>query len=197
MAVTARVLPFIDEFNPLSYEELLRIRKASADWLELIDGELIVTPSPTPYHQIIVQRLYDAIKPVLVAQQGIVFWSPLDVKLSDHVALQPDLFVITKDRSHLLNQDPISGPPSLVIEVLSPSTTVIDRGRKRELYAYYGVPEYWVVDPEGKLVTIHAGLADGTYQSSNTTCDAVASTTIPGLSIDLKPIFASLHSAFE
>ena len=118
---------------------------------ELVDGELVVTPAPTWHHQRVLAAILRVIDPYLEAGGfGHVLWSPADLELESGQLTQPDIFVL-----------PGSGPvqrweeaprPLLVIEALSPSTARYDRGLKRRFYQRAGVPEYWIVDIDARVV---------------------------------------------
>ena len=82
--------------------------------------------------------------------------------------VQPDLVVVTADRLHIVTPTAIQGAPDLVVEVLSPSTAPVDRGPKFETYARFGVPEYWIVDPEARTLEIYR-LAGDAYRSVQAT----------------------------
>jgi Uma2 family endonuclease len=120
---------------------------------ELYEGELIMMPSPRPRHQVVIGNLY-----MLMAEHvsghglGQVYLSPIDVILSRITVLQPDLVHIERVRLGIVTERAIEGAPTLVVEVLSPSTDARDRGVKQALYARYGVPFYWIVDPEARTV---------------------------------------------
>jgi Uma2 family endonuclease len=174
----------------LTFDDLERMRESSNDRLELIDGELFVTPSPTPLHQDISGNLYTLFRSVVFESgRGRVYFAPLDVQLAENTVVQPDLVVILSDRS-VLTEARVEGAPSLAVEIISPSTSVYDRVTKRNLYAQYGVPEYWLVDPDAKTVTIYSDPQDGRYQAAQTVSDVAISATIPELSADLKALFA-------
>jgi Uma2 family endonuclease len=123
---------------------------------ELIDGELLVTPSPRPMHQVAVSMLLRAIAEYVDAQNlGVTLTSPSDLELEEDTVTQPDVFVIPREYSH------DSGPFRewsqvrgllLAIEVLSPSSIRTDRVTKREFFQRVGVPEYWVVDLDARMV---------------------------------------------
>jgi Uma2 family endonuclease len=83
---------------------------------------------------------------------GQVFIAPLDVLLSDHVVLQPDLFFVSNERASIVRDANIAGAPDLCIEVLSPGTERLDRLRKTELYARFGVPHYWIIDLSARAI---------------------------------------------
>lgn len=120
---------------------------------ELHDGELSVTPAPTPRHQIVIGNFADVLRAhVRATGAGLVLFAPLDVILSPTTVVQPDLVYLDPTRLGQISGRGIEGPPTLVIEVLSPSTAAIDRQTKRRLYARHGVPYFWLVDPEARAV---------------------------------------------
>ena len=84
---------------------------------------------------------------------GRVFVSPLDVRLSEHDIVEPDVIVVAVDRIEIIKEKFMLGPPSLLVEVVSDPRT--DRVRKRALYARSGVPEYWIVDPDADRIEVH------------------------------------------
>lgn len=176
--------------QPLTYADLERLRERRDERLELIDGELVVTPSPTPMHQRVSRRLHRLLEQFIIdANLGEFFGAPLDVHLASDTVVQPDLIVVLNDRSLLVTERNVEGPPSLVIEIISPSTRHIDRGVKRDVYARYGVPEYWLIDPEHESVTIFSDPNAGQYRSQSIPTSTVNSATIPALSVDLKRLF--------
>jgi Uma2 family endonuclease len=77
--------------------------------------------------------------------------------------VQPDLVYLDAARLPTVSARGLEGPPTLVVEILSPTTTLIDRSTKRQLYARYGVPYYWIVDPEARAVEAYRLAEDG-YQ---------------------------------
>jgi Uma2 family endonuclease len=120
---------------------------------ELQDGELSVTPAPDPYHQISSRELFRVLDEHVRARGlGEVLYAPLDVILSDTTVLQPDIVYLDRTRLAAISRRGIEGPPTLVVEILSPSTASIDRRTKTRLYARFGVPFYWLVDPEARTL---------------------------------------------
>jgi Uma2 family endonuclease len=81
---------------------------------------------------------------------GRFIYSPLDVILADTTIVQPDIVYLAADRLDRISRRGIEGPPTLAVEVLSSSTRRIDRVTKRRLYARYGVPFLWLVDPDAR-----------------------------------------------
>lgn len=144
--------------RPLTLEDFEAIRSAADDGhrYELIDGSLIVTPSPTWLHQVVSSRLL-----VLLAQttpdpdRYVVLHAPYDVRLSGTSTVQPDLMVFdTSDGEPRL--------PLLAVEVLLPSTRHFDVGLKRSRYASAGIAHFWVVDPDAPSLTAWE-LREGRY----------------------------------
>jgi Uma2 family endonuclease len=138
-----------------TYAEFARLPASGSTRYEIIDDELIVTPSPGLRHQRVVKRLVRTLDDFAEANDlGEVFISPFDVLLEEGDYLEPDVLFVRKDRAHVVTDRGIDGPPDLVVEVLSPSTEDRDRGIKLERYRHYGVPEYWIVDPDARTVEI-------------------------------------------
>lgn len=114
---------------------------------ELLDGGLHVTPAPSPRHQRVSKRLQRLLEAYFeVRGLGEVFDAPIDLILTPHDVLQPDLLVVADTNS--ISARGIESPPLLVVEVLSPYTRDYDRTTKASRYAALGVRNYWLVDPE-------------------------------------------------
>ena len=111
---------------------------------ELIDGEHVVTPSPTIPHQVILWNLTEVLGPFLRANPlGTALTGPVDVKLSLFTVLVPDLVYFTSERFvRVVNEKHATAAPDLVVEILSPGTRRRDKGRKRAVYDREGVGEY-------------------------------------------------------
>ncbi len=127
-----------------------------ADWralpegtrAELINGTIVMSPAPRVFHQVVSARFYDLLRDhVRFGDLGLVLTAPLDVKLTDERAFQPDLVFIAADRLGILGEQEVEGAPDLVAEVLSPSTGYYDVTAKRRAYAQAGVGELWILDP--------------------------------------------------
>lgn len=120
---------------------------------QLLEGELIVNPSPTRWHQEVLSRLFQKMSlHVQERQLGAIYFAPLDVVLNDHNVLQPDILFVSAQRRDILTDPNIQGAPDLCVEVLSPGTERIDRLRKLELYARFGVAHYWIVDTAARTI---------------------------------------------
>jgi Uma2 family endonuclease len=159
---------------------------------ELYDGEVIVVPMPLPRHQRVALNLSEILREHERATGGLVFGSPIDIVFSEHNVLQPDLTFFTARRRHLLDMmEATRVAPDLAVEVLSRSTEARDRGRKMELYARFGVAEYWIVNPVMNELEIYR-LVAGRYELSSV-CgrdESAASPTLPGLTIPGSRVFA-------
>ena len=126
---------------------------------ETVYGELVVSPSPRPSHQVVVGRLYVALTTYLARHQvGIALLSPADISWGrDDVLVQPDVFVVPNDQArtlHATNAWPVITHLLLATEVLSPSSMRTDRFIKRRLFQNMGVPLYWIVDADAQTVEV-------------------------------------------
>jgi Uma2 family endonuclease len=135
---------------------------------EVIDGALIVSPTPRVPHQRAVLRLATALSNHVRAQGlGEVFVAPTAVILDDENALEPDVVFVSRDRIDIVTERAIEGAPDLVVEVLSDSSRAGDRGLKQRLYARMGIPHYWLIDPRAR--TLEAlGLVETEYRQLGT-----------------------------
>jgi Uma2 family endonuclease len=129
---------------------------------EIIEGILHVTPAPSPTHQHAVGMLYRSLGDYFVMRGlGEVFLSPIDLILTFHDVVQPDIVVVAEPGQ--VSERGIEGTPLLVAEVLSPSTASQDRSIKAQRYAALGIPHYWLVDPEARRMECYR-LEAGAYR---------------------------------
>jgi Uma2 family endonuclease len=123
---------------------------------ELWDGEIIMSPAPTPSHQAIVLNFASLLRDFVAAETlGKVFVSPIDVVLSQRRVVQPDVLFIAKTRVKII-QEVIRGAPDLIAEVVSEGSWKRDRVDKKGLYEQFGVAEYWIIDPEARTIEVFA-----------------------------------------
>lgn len=116
---------------------------------EIMDGDLFVAPAPSPVHQRVSRRLRRILEDYFHGLQlGEVFNAPIDVILGQHDVVQPDMVVVADPAQ--VSARGIEGAPFLVVEILSPSTAKQDQTVKARRYAAFGVPHYWMVDPEAR-----------------------------------------------
>ena len=120
---------------------------------ELHEGELSVSPSPTPRHQRTIGKLFLLLAPHVEASgRGEVFLSPFDCIMTNITVVEPDLVYVDDERRRLLSDRALEGSPTLAVEVLSPSSINIDRRRKMALYTAHDVTWYWIVDPNARRI---------------------------------------------
>lgn len=130
---------------------------------ELWDGELIMSPAPSFFHQEIVVRFYKLLEAWVEHHRlGKTALAPLDMVLAPRRSVQPDVIFIAKERLGIIGER-VEGAADLVAEVLSPGTRRRDRLDKRDLYEQHGVKEYWLIDPEARTVEV-LFLERGEYQ---------------------------------
>jgi Uma2 family endonuclease len=136
--------------------EMVRALPDDSNRYETVHGELLVTPAPRTWHQVVLARLFRALDLYLQrTPAGHVLWSPADISWSPDTLVQPDLFVVPTDELRALDWAHIKHL-LLVVEVLSPTTARGDRFTKRRLYQEMRVPTYWIVDAEQRLVEVWA-----------------------------------------
>lgn len=134
--------------------DMVRALPDDGNRYEVVWGELLVTPAPRPWHQIVLARLQLALGNHLDRHPtSYLLASPADISWSPDVLVQPDLFVVPIGEVRKLEWNHIKGL-ILAVEVLSPSTARYDRFTKRRLYQQVGIPHYWVVDAEARAVEV-------------------------------------------
>ncbi|HEV3458530.1 MAG TPA: Uma2 family endonuclease [Thermoanaerobaculia bacterium] len=161
---------------------------------ELLFGRLYVSPSPTPWHQLVASFLWRHLESIAKAAGGFVFIAPLDVVLADHSVVQPDVMYISTERLGVLRQR-IVGAPDLLIEVLSPSSGRRDRGEKLNLYAQTGIREYWIVDPETRQIEFLVNEA-GRFIVSVPVAGVYRSQEIPEIHLDIASFWQEVTGRF-
>ena len=123
---------------------------------------------------------------------GEAFAAPVDVRLSPHDVVQPDIAVVLADRLDILTEQFIDGAPDLVVEILSASTIDRDLVVKYQLYETHGVREYWVIDPDAERVEIHVN-RDGAFQNivRQSRHGIVESVVLEGFRFDIALLFST------
>ncbi len=176
-----------------TYEDYLKIDDNNQ--YELIGGNLILVPAPKTIHQEISGKIYRKVADFVDHNNlGKVFYAPMDVLLTEKDKPQPDILFVSKERLHIITEANIQGAPDLVIEILSPSTSKWDKVEKSKLYYKHGVQEYWIVDPDGKVIEIFMpGEKNWILFQAYDDDDILTSPFLSGLEISLKDILSS-HS---
>ncbi len=173
----------------LTYDDLRQI-PPDRNRYELIEGELFVSAAPNTEHQRKTFRLARKLaEHVEEHDLGEVFIAPYDVVLDAPTVLEPDILFVSKARQSIVKPGCIEGAPDLVVEVLSDSSRTIDRFVKRDRYAEFGVPEYWLLEPfEPRIEVLR--LEGGKYRlvGSFGPGDTLESPTFPGLRIPMSSL---------
>lgn len=173
-----------------SYADLLNFPENER--YEIIDGNLYLMSAPTVIHQGILGELYRQISNYLLGKKCKVFSSPIDVKLSgkkddkkEFNVVQPDLLIVCDESK--IQKNCILGAPDFIVEILSPSTSSMDRVKKFNLYQKFGVKEYWIVAPEEKNISVFLLNKEGIYTIPKAyyLTDKVPVNIVKGLNIDL------------
>lgn len=171
-----------------TYEEYCRLDDDQRH--EIIDGNLLMAPSPDMWHQDWLNEINLRVTPFVKQRKlGRTFIAPFDVILDSANVVQPDLIFVATANLGILQRRGIFGAPDLLIELVSPSSVCRDRYDKRELYAGFGVKEYWIGDPANRSLEILT-LKDGRYELH---CAAeekgrLTSLVLAGLEFDLTEV---------
>ncbi|MBI2872241.1 MAG: Uma2 family endonuclease [Chloroflexi bacterium] len=158
---------------------------------EVLDGELVMVPSPGAFHQQVVLNIAFLFKQhVRRSGAGHVFIAPFDAVLAEDTVVQPDVLFISQANLQVLTEANVRGAPDLVVEVTSLGTQERDRVSKRLLYDRYGVKEYWLVDTEGQVVVVWRRRGKRLLLvGSHTGGQVLGSPLLPGLSIAVEEVF--------
>ena len=133
-----------------TYQDYLKLPEDSR--YELIEGKLLMTPSPFLRHQSVIAKLYKYLSQYVDANNlGKIYFAPLDVILSNETVVQPDILFVSHQRSSIL-RDWVHGAPDMIVEIISQGSKERDRLIKKSLYEKHGVQEYWMVDLEREFV---------------------------------------------
>ena len=173
-----------------TYDELVAEMPETNQPHELWDGELIMAPAPFFDHQKTVMRFCRRLDDWVSARHlGEVVISPVDMVLSPHRAVQPDVAFIAQERLAII-QRAIVGPADLVAEVVSLGGRNRDRIEKRDLYEQHGVKEYWIIDPEAQTVEVLA-LVNGRYELvlRSLPGETASSRLLPGFEVSVGDLF--------
>jgi Uma2 family endonuclease len=159
---------------------------------EAVDGELLVSPSPELQHQGAVLALATRLLPyVRSLGAGEVSIAPADIELDERTLVQPDVFVFERSKGRRPARWKDVQALLLAVEVLSPSTARYDRQVKRVRYQRQGIPEYWIVDLDSRLVERWRP-ADERPEILHDSIEWVPDPTKPGLIIDLAAFFTDV-----
>lgn len=159
---------------------------------EILEGRLLMVPSPFINHQRVSGRLFWHInKYVKENGLGEIFHPPCDVILSEINVVQPDIIFISKENAQIITEENIKGTPDLLIEILSKTSKKNDEIIKKKIYANNQVNEYWIVDPVGSSVKVYVEPKKG-YKLLKEffEVDTISTPTFPELNLSLQFIFS-------
>jgi Uma2 family endonuclease len=141
----------------LSALEFLELPEVQAGaWLELVNGEVIVSPRPNVFHSYTCSTLVQIVGTFVRQQKLGILYIELDTVFDSDEVRVPDLLYYRHDRMPSTRQNANENVPDLCIEILSPSNARTDRVDKFQLYQAKGVPHYWIVDPEERTIEAYS-----------------------------------------
>ncbi|SDT67958.1 Uma2 family endonuclease [Jiangella sp. DSM 45060] len=140
-------------------DDLDQFEENDGNRYELVDGILVVSPSPRPKHQRISRGLFLLLHDACPSDLEVLY-APLDWQPNQRNSLEPDLLVVARKD---VGDGPLTKPLRLAVEILSPSSRLYDTKVKFAKYAEGGVASYWIVDPDGGPSIVAYGLVDGEY----------------------------------
>ena len=187
----------VAESQFMTASEFAKLPESSTP-MELIDGVLIVSPTPAHRHQKLTTRLtYPLIGIELEGGNGVWISSPLDLYVSPHNVYQPDALLFEAENEPDPDLLPVTEIPEIVVEVLSPSSRSRDNVRKRVAYAERGIGEYWIVDTQLRRIVFNIADQNGTYTSHELDGAIIPVGRYAGVNLDIDWIFAVKTSALN
>lgn len=162
--------------------------------IELSQGCLVFLPMPTIFHQLILDFLYTALKAFVQERHlGLVLFAPLRVRMWPGEIREPDIVFLRPERIVNVHRPPRGA--DFVMEVVSPGGENSERDweTKRRVYAEAGVPEYWIVDPQRRVISVMALTEGNTYEEHGPfqPGGTVSSVTLPGFQVAVADVFAA------
>ncbi len=120
---------------------------------QLIEGELIMTPSPITRHQVIARNIFRKVDNFVHQNKlGYTYFAPIDIYLNDVNVYQPDIVFVAEKNKDIIKEKGIFGSPDMIIEILSPATAYYDLKTKKNVYEKGNVLEYIIIDPIDKTI---------------------------------------------
>lgn len=182
----------------IGYDEYMLLVESSDQRYELIDGVVYLLASPSFSHQVVVSEIAARFYAYFNGKPCRSLTAPLDVRLfgyatrfeEDPNVVQPDIVVIC-DEDKVTADGKYEGLPTLIVEVLSPTTKGKDMATKLQLYMKSGVSEYWIVDPQGKSVLQHVFSPERDIDRMQVVGkdDTIRSAAFAGLAVQLSEVF--------
>jgi Uma2 family endonuclease len=174
----------------LTYKDYAAITPNNNGNYQLINGNIVFMPSPTPQHQRVVRRLSNELENYVRQNDlGEVFFAPLDTYFDDINTFQPDILFIKKDRAHIIGAKKIEGAPDFVVGILSEGNAPKEMAFKKYIYETFMVREYWVINLK-KMTIVQYLNEEGEFQKIGTfkTTEAVKSIVMEGFQTKLSDL---------
>jgi Uma2 family endonuclease len=130
--------------------------------LELVNGEIAVSPSPRPRHTNLDSHLRRILLNYLIEHDLGEIYGDTDTIFDEHNVRRPDIIYVSRERLAIVGDKAITDMPDLVVEILSPSSVEVDEVDKFALYESHGIANYWIIDPDAQRITAYV-LHDGSY----------------------------------
>jgi Uma2 family endonuclease len=160
---------------------------------EVIDGVIYMSTAPSSFHQWIIMHLYGYLGfPAEQKQLAYSFVAPIGVLMPGCEPVQPDFVLVLAARKSIIHDRRIRGVPDLIIEVLSPGNSDFDKEVKMAAYANAAVPEYGIIDPAEKTLSLYTLQQPGTYSEPRVfkEGDTVTFACLPTIPLEISKLFA-------
>ncbi|HKU75533.1 MAG TPA: Uma2 family endonuclease [Pyrinomonadaceae bacterium] len=184
------------KLKPLTIADLDAIPYREGYRYEIIEGELFVSRAPGLTHQVVLSNLIVRIGGFLNDNPLGTFVPGPGVILSNYTGVIPDLVFFTRDeRDTLVADERLHGPPSLVVEILSPGSSNIRRDRvsKLQVYGKHGVPEYWIVDLKNRAIERYVNQSSSLIlQETLGEEETLTTPALPGFSCRVSEVFSHI-----
>ena len=182
----------------VSYGEFIEIAEKSTLRMEFINGEIYLLEPPSVRHQQLLARLYLVLDKYFRDTDCHVLFAPFEVHFfkkdsKEPDVMQPDVVVARDLKDNMTEKGRYMGTPTLIMEIVSPSTRTKDMIDKLNTYALSGVEQYWIVDPTQKKILLYSFKDSeidkfGVYAGR----EVASSFVFPGLNLEAEPLFADL-----
>lgn len=174
----------------LTFEEYVKLQDEAEETVryELDEGELLLTPSPAPYHDIVCNRLRRALTNFVEEKLLGLIFGEIDFRLSANTVRKPDIAFVTQNHLQRIDLDrsPIQGAPGLAVEVISPTNTAQDIAKKTRQYLASGCRSVWIVYPILHMIEVHSNAGIRKIEEPQSLEDDAL---LPGFRLSLSGLF--------
>jgi Uma2 family endonuclease len=174
----------------LTFDDYARLTPPESGNYELHNGKIIHMPSPLVPHQRLSRRLVRLLDNYLQSNSiGELFYAPMDVIFNPNDTMQPDILVVTNERSAIVDRQ-IKGAPDFIVEILSDGNTTKEMSYKKHVFETHGVREYWLINLEKQTITQYENIDDEFVIRSKIQRDgSLSSLVIEGFTLKASDIF--------